>query len=127
MHVEAGSSVVLKCSVKDYLTKPTYIFWYRDNERLIHENGVTIVDNVDDKTNQIDSSLAPAWHQNTELYSVLTVKEASSPFSGRYSCVPDNLRPASINIHVILGKYYTLTVYCKIPLYLYHSIDKKTG
>ena len=106
MHVEAGSSVVLKCSVSDYLTKPTFIFWYRDDQRLIHsENGVTIVDNVNDEKNIIDSNLAPAWHQSTELYSILTIKEASSPFSGRYSCVPDNLRPSSINIHVILGKY----------------------
>ena len=107
MHVEAGSSVVLKCSVSDYLTKPTFIFWYRDDQRLIHsENGVTIVDNVDNDNdkNVIDSNLAPAWQRSTELYSILTIKEASSPFSGRYSCVPDNLRPASINIHVILGK-----------------------
>ena len=107
MHVEAGSEVVLQCSVKDYLKKPTFIFWYLDNERLLHDtSGVTIVDNVDDKTHQIDSNLAPAWHQNTELYSILTVKEASSRFSGRYSCGPDNMRPAAINIHVILGKYY---------------------
>lgn len=105
MHVEAGSSVVLKCSVSDYLTKPTFIFWYRDDQRLIHsENGVTIVDNVNDEKNIIDSNLAPAWHQSKELYSILTIKEASSPFSGRYSCVPDNLRPASINIHVILDE-----------------------
>ena len=107
MHVEAGSEVVLQCSVKDYLKKPTFIFWYLDNERLLHgTSGVTIVDNVDDKTHQIDSNLAPVWHQNTELYSILTVKEASSRFSGRYSCGPDNMRPAAINIHVILGKYY---------------------
>ena len=106
MHVEAGSEVVLQCSVKDYLKKPTFIFWYLDNERLLHDtSGVTIVDNVDDKTHQIDSNLAPVWHQNTELYSILTVKEASSRFSGRYSCGPDNMRPAAINIHVILGKY----------------------
>ena len=106
MHVEAGSSVVLKCSVSDYLQRPTFIFWYRNNERLVNGlSGISITDNVD-STAVVTSSSASTqpWTQDSNLYSILTVKEASSKFSGRYSCVPDNLRPASINVHVILGK-----------------------
>jgi hypothetical protein len=107
MHVEAGSSVVLKCSVSDYLKRPTFIFWYRNDERLINGlNGVTIGDNVDNN-DVTDSASQPAWKRDSSsLYSILTVKEASSIFSGKYSCAPDTSRPASINVHVILGKSY---------------------
>lgn len=103
MHVEAGSSVVLKCSVTDWMSKPTFIFWYQDDERLVADgHGISIDDNV----NTGKSSIQAGWqHQEgTALYSILTIKEASSRYSGRYSCVPDNLRPDSINVHVILGK-----------------------
>ena len=114
MHVEAGSSVVLKCSVKGFLAsdggRPNHIWWYRDKERLLDGvNGVSVEDNVDFNSQTTSKSLAPSWHQQqdsaTSLYSILTVKEASSKFSGKYSCVPDNCRPASINVHVILGRF----------------------
>ncbi len=116
MHVEAGSSVVLKCSVSNYLTKPTYIFWYRDEDRLVDgagHNGVSIEDNVQADMSSSSSGLSTlsSWHQaDSTLYSILTVHEASRKFSGRYSCVPDNLRPASINVHVILGKIPLLQI-----------------
>ena len=109
MHVEAGSSVVLKCSVNDYLFRPNHLWWYRDSERLLNGvNGITIEDNVasaDISENGALKSLAPSWHiqEDSSLYSILTVKETSSKFSGKYSCVPEQCRPASINVHVILG------------------------
>ena len=112
MHVEAGSSVVLKCSVKDYLFRPNHLWWYRNSERLLDGvNGITIEDNVasaDNSENGALKSLAPSWHiqEDSSLYSILTVKEASSKFSGKYSCVPEQCRPASINVHVILGTLY---------------------
>ena len=111
MHVEAGSSVVLKCSVNDYLFRPNHLWWYRDSERLLNGvNGITIEDNVasaDNSENGALKSLAPSWHiqEDSSLYSILTVKETSSKFSGKYSCVPEQCRPASINVHVILGTY----------------------
>ena len=78
--MEAGSEVVLQCSVKDYLKKPTFIFWYLDNERLLHDtSGVTIVDNVDDKTHQIDSNLAPVWHQNASRNHPTSTKKLTFP------------------------------------------------
>ena len=50
MHVEAGSSVALKCLVSKGLHRPKYVHWYRDKVRLVNSlrDGVTIVDNVDD-------------------------------------------------------------------------------
>ena len=124
MHVEAGSSVVLKCSVSDYLKRPTFIFWYRDDERLVdgYSNGlVTIEDNLGSSLGNggvhdpvasgsgLKVTTQQSWQfgasKSQNLYSILTVTSASSQFSGRYSCSPDNLRPASINVHVILGKF----------------------
>ena len=111
MHVEAGSSVVLKCNVEKYMFRPNHLWWFRNNERLFDgSKGITIEDNVDSVVNSGNSdpskSLAPSWHiqEDSSLYSILTVKEASSKFSGKYSCVPEQCRPASINVHVILGK-----------------------
>ena len=91
MHVEAGSSVVLKCSVKDFLAsdggRPNHIWWYRNKERLLDGvNGVSVEDNVDFNSQTTSKSLAPSWHQQqdsaTSLYSILTVKETRSNSPG---------------------------------------------
>jgi len=101
MHVEAGSSVVLKCTVSDYLKRPTYIFWYLNDQRLVSSApDIGIEDNVQE-------SKSKSWmdsRSQDSLYSILSVREANGKFSGKYSCVPDNLRPASINVHVILDE-----------------------
>ena len=105
MHVEAGSSVVLKCTVSDYLKRPTYIFWYLNDQRLVSSApDIGIEDNVQE-------SKSKSWmdsRSQDSLYSILSVREANGKFSGKYSCVPDNLRPASINVHVILGESFLL-------------------
>lgn len=103
MHVEAGSSLTLKCTVGDYLIRPTYIFWYQDNNRLVGglANGVSVEDNID-AAHDLKENSARDYFQ--PLFSILTLKgEANRKLSGRYSCVPDNLRPTSINVHVIFG------------------------
>ena len=121
MHVEDGSSVVLKCTVSDYLKRPTYIFWYLDDRRLITgQEGITIEDNVSLKSSS-SVSASNSWQQHTRedfssLYSILSVREANRKFSGKYSCVPDNLRPASINVHVILGEFIDQKSMVKVNL-----------
>ena len=44
MHVEAGSSIALKCLVSKGLHRPKFVFWYRDKVRLVNSytDGVTI-------------------------------------------------------------------------------------
>lgn len=107
MHVESGSSVVLRCVISHYLIRPTFIFWYRDADRLINGiHGITITDDLhrlraDDHSNNRASFGPPAWKNDHTIVSILTVKRASGKYSGRYSCAPDNLRPAAINVHVI--------------------------
>ena len=106
MHVEDGSSVVLKCTVSDYLKRPTYIFWYLNEQRLVPSQEIGIEDNVQSsKSGGISSkSWMDSRQDSNSLFSILSVREANGKFSGKYSCVPDNLRPASINVHVILGE-----------------------
>lgn len=49
-----------------------------------------------------DDLRSPA--SESTIVSVLTIRDAArSVHSGRYECAPDNIRPASINLHVIKG------------------------
>ena len=107
MHVEDGSSVVLKCTVSDYLKRPTYIFWYLNEQRLVPSQDIGIEDNVQSSSSKLgigSQSWMDSRQDSNSLFSILSVREANGKFSGKYSCVPDNLRPASINVHVILGE-----------------------
>ena len=107
MHVEDGSSVVLKCTVSDYLKRPTYIFWYLNEQRLVPSQDIGIEDNVQSGSSKLgigSQSWMDSRQDSNSLFSILSVREANGKFSGKYSCVPDNLRPASINVHVILGE-----------------------
>jgi len=107
MHVEDGSSVVLKCTVSDYLKRPTYIFWYLNEQRLVPSQDIGIEDNVQSSSSKLgigSQSWMDSKQDSNSLFSILSVREANGKFSGKYSCVPDNLRPASINVHVILDE-----------------------
>ena len=128
MHVEAGSSVALKCLVNKAMYRPRFVFWYRNKVRLVNsdEDGVTIVDDVKraDRPKSVartpgnspESDVISYWRNSDDLVaeglkfkaaeavtSYLTIKSATAKDSGTYSCAPDNARPAKINLHVIKG------------------------
>ena len=55
MHVEAGSSVALRCIVTNAMLRPKFVFWYRDKLGLSNsktsyaKESITITDNIDKK------------------------------------------------------------------------------
>ena len=52
MHVEAGSSVALRCIVTNAMLRPKFVFWYRDKHGLSNSGSsnaresITITDNI---------------------------------------------------------------------------------
>ena len=55
MHVEAGSSVALRCIVTHAMLRPKFVFWYRDRHGLSNsrssyaKDSITITDNINEK------------------------------------------------------------------------------
>lgn len=49
--------------------------------------------------------------------SVLTIQEVHFKHAGNYTCAPSNARQASITVHVLRGKPYTIHTFV---LYIYH-------
>ena len=55
MHVEAGSSVALRCIVTNAMLRPKFVFWYRDKLGLSNSKtsyareSITITDNINTK------------------------------------------------------------------------------
>ncbi len=104
MYVESGSSVVLRCVISNWLEKPQIVFWFHDGDRLARGPDTAVKERRD----------------QTSIVSLLTITGASArKHSGRYECSPDNIKPASINLHVIEGTYSTasatLNFFCSSP------------
>jgi len=116
MHVEAGSSIALKCLVSKGLHRPKFVFWYRDKVRLVNSytDGVTIKDNVDEiptaseavvENGSIDSDLSPdgdviSYWRNPDaaVQGSVTSSETTSPSAdGSHSVVTSFLTITSVN------------------------------
>jgi len=81
--IKSGSTLQLHCILKRATEEPLYVFWYH-NDRMINydtDRGVIV---TKDKTG-----------------STMSLKNASSGDSGNYTCVPYNIRAASVLVHVL--------------------------
>ena len=60
MHVEAESSVALRCIVTNAMLRPKFVFWYRDKQGLSHSRSsyakdkITITDNINKNLDGVD-------------------------------------------------------------------------
>jgi hypothetical protein len=60
MHVEAGSSVALRCIVTNAMLRPKFVFWYRDKHGLSNSRSsyaresITITDNINKHLDGVD-------------------------------------------------------------------------
>ena len=89
IYVESGSSVVLRCVISNWLEKPQIVFWFHDGDRLARGPDTAVQER----------------HEPNSIVSLLTISRASArKHTGKYECSPDNIKPASINLHVIEGK-----------------------
>ncbi|XP_063919273.1 V-set and immunoglobulin domain-containing protein 1-like [Zophobas morio] len=81
LHVRAGSTLRLVCTILHSTETPLYVFWYHDQRMINHDAGVKVT---------IDRST-----------SVLQLQDADTTHSGNYTCDPANAVPAYINVHVL--------------------------
>ncbi|KAI5708367.1 hypothetical protein M8J77_021296 [Diaphorina citri] len=88
IHVKNGSTLHLVCSLLNSTEPPVFIFWYH-GARMI---------NYDKDPNILVRSDASG--------SVLIIRNARQYHTGNYTCLPSNVRSASVNVHVLIAQIY---------------------
>lgn len=92
IHVMEGSSVSLKCVIRQSVRDPDYIFWYQNNKRVLdYGKGAKVI-----SSERLDA--------NT-MVATLTINNAVRHDSGNYTCQPSNLDSASAYLHVLNGEH----------------------
>lgn len=92
IHVMEGSSVNLKCVIRQSVRDPDYIFWYQNNKRVLdYGKGAKVI-----SSERLDA--------NT-MVATLTINNAVHTDSGNYTCQPSNLDSASAYLHVLNGEW----------------------
>lgn len=90
MYVKTGSTVAIRCMIKQSLEGPFYVFWYHEGDRVLnYQQG-----KIDIQTKRIDH----------DTVSSLVIRNARREDSGNYTCSPSNLDSASVQLHVLNGE-----------------------
>lgn len=84
-YVKSGSTLKLTCHLRQSSVTPDFVFWYQD-ERMINYEGAAGVKVISDAAS-----------------STLIIERAQSVHSGNYSCVPYNVNPSSVIVHILNG------------------------
>ncbi|KAF2364808.1 Immunoglobulin-like domain [Trinorchestia longiramus] len=90
LHIEEGSSLTLRCTVRSTTALPSVVYWYHANTLLDYNSprgGVQL---------QSDAAKGSA-------VATLRVWAVGPGDSGMYSCVPQGSHPASVLVHVQKG------------------------
>ncbi|XP_046430316.1 hemicentin-2-like isoform X1 [Neodiprion fabricii] len=91
IYVKTGSTVTLRCVIKQSLEEPSYVFWYHESGRvLIYQQG-----KLEMRKERVDS----------DTVSSLIIHTARREDSGNYTCSPSNLDSASVQLHVLNGEH----------------------
>ncbi|XP_043673404.1 neurotrimin-like [Vespula pensylvanica] len=91
MYVKTGSTVAIRCMIKQSLEGPFYVFWYHEGDRVLnYQQG-----KIDIQTKRIDH----------DTVSSLVIRNARREDSGNYTCSPSNLDSASVQLHVLNGEH----------------------
>ncbi|XP_046464037.1 protein turtle-like isoform X1 [Daphnia pulex] len=85
-YVKSGSTLKLTCHLRQSSVTPDFVFWYQD-ERMINYEGAAGVKVISDAAS-----------------STLIIERAQSVHSGNYSCVPYNVNPSSVIVHILNGE-----------------------
>lgn len=90
MYVKTGSTVAIRCVIKQSLDGPFYVFWYHEGDRVLDfQQG-----KLDIETKRLEQ----------DTISTLVIQNAGKEDSGNYTCSPSNLDSASVQLHVLNGK-----------------------
>jgi len=91
MYVKTGSTVAIRCVIKQSLEGPFYVFWYHEGDRVLNYQ----LAKIDIQTKRIDQ----------DTVSSLVIHNARREDSGNYTCSPSNLDSASVQLHVLNGEW----------------------
>ena len=83
--MKSGSTLRLTCHLRQSSVAPDFVFWYQD-DRMINYEGAPGVKVMSDAAS-----------------STLIIERAQSVHSGNYSCVPYNVNPSSVVVHILNG------------------------
>lgn len=92
MYVKTGSTVAIRCVIKQSLEGPFYVFWYHEGDRVLNYQ----LAKIDIQTKRIDQ----------DTVSSLVIRNARREDSGNYTCSPSNLDSASVQLHVLNGECF---------------------
>lgn len=92
MYVKTGSTVAIRCVIKQSLEGPFYVFWYHEGDRVLDYQ----LNKIDIQTKRIDH----------DTVSSLLIHKARREDSGNYTCSPSSLDSASVQLHVLNGEPY---------------------
>ena len=96
LYVQSGSSLNLTCVIENLPSDSDVIRW-------IHEDRVLSYKSV------MGGSGVSIWTSKGDLStSSLIIHRLGTTDGGTYACVPGDLQAATINVHVLKGKKYTL-------------------
>lgn len=96
MYVKTGSTVAIRCVIKQSLEGPFYVFWYHEGDRVLDYQ----LNKIDIQTKRIDH----------DTVSSLVIHKARREDSGNYTCSPSSLDSASVQLHVLNGKHFRVSV-----------------
>ncbi|XP_043257906.1 zwei Ig domain protein zig-8-like [Colletes gigas] len=91
MYVKTGSTVAIRCMIKQSLEGPFYVFWYHEGNRILDKQ----LGKIDIQTERI----------NNDTISSLEIHNAKTEDSGNYTCSPSSLDSASVQLHVLNGEH----------------------
>jgi len=95
MYVKTGSTVAIRCVIKQSLEGPFYVFWYHEGDRVLNYQ----LGKIDIQTKRIEQ----------DTVSSLVIHNARREDSGNYTCSPSNLDSASVQLHVLNGEWNILS------------------
>lgn len=99
MYVKTGSTVAIRCVIKQSLEGPFYVFWYHEGDRVLNYQ----LGKIDIQTKRIEQ----------DTVSSLVIHNARREDSGNYTCSPSNLDSASVQLHVLNGEWNILSLWDK--------------
>eukprot|EP00091_Calanus_sinicus_P016882 TRINITY_DN36506_c0_g1_i1.p1 TRINITY_DN36506_c0_g1~~TRINITY_DN36506_c0_g1_i1.p1 ORF type:complete len:136 (-),score=14.15 TRINITY_DN36506_c0_g1_i1:124-531(-) len=99
LYIQRGNFLQLECMISHVMSAPQFVMW---------EHGGRVVPGKTVHTQ--------AKHDIVTT-SVLTIDQVTSDSAGMYSCMPDNISPATINIHVVNSTEEQLAVINSVILY----------
>ncbi|XP_051155084.1 cell adhesion molecule DSCAML1-like [Leptopilina boulardi] len=94
LFVKSGSTVTLRCVIKQSLEDPSFVLWFHKGERLLNYDGG---DKVQILKKHVDGI--------TDYISNLIIPDTKKQDSGNYTCTPNNLGSASVMLHVLNGEH----------------------